>query len=91
MSKIITSTLLIFGITSFSYAAEKYDTKAFRTVTKLCSSCHGTPFYMAKQIDDDDWEFYFSTKGKLEKIHKERPKALASLKKVCLKIVRNVS
>lgn len=85
MSKIITSTLLIFGITSFSYAAEKYDTKAFRTVTKLCSSCHGTPFYMAKQIDDDDWEFYFTTKGKLEKIHKEKPKALASLKKSLFK------
>ena len=50
---------LITAITSFSYAAEKYDTKALRTVQKLCTSCHGTPFYMAKQIDEDDWEFFF--------------------------------
>ena len=80
MSKFILSTLLIFGITTFTYAAEKYDTAAFRTVTKLCTSCHGTPFYMAKQIDDDDWEFYFDTPGKLEKLHKGKAKALASLK-----------
>ncbi|MGB5505857.1 MAG: hypothetical protein WBM70_04120 [Sulfurovum sp.] len=71
---------LITAITSFSYAAEKYDTKALRTVQKLCTSCHGTPFYMAKQIDEDDWEFFFETPGKLEKIHKEKPEALASLK-----------
>ncbi|MCF6245467.1 MAG: hypothetical protein L3J43_10595 [Sulfurovum sp.] len=80
MRKIITSFLLIFGMISYTYAAEKYDTKAFRTVAKLCTSCHGTPFYMAKQIDDDDWEFYFNTKDKLEKLHKGKPKALASLK-----------
>jgi len=80
MSKLILSILLIFTITTFTNAAEKYDTKAFRTITKLCTSCHGTPFYMAKQIDDDDWDFYFNTSGKLEKIHKKKPKALASLK-----------
>jgi len=81
LKKCILIPCLIFGITTFTYAAEQYDTTAFRTVTKLCTSCHGTAFYMAKQIDDDDWEFYFNTPGKLEKIHKGKPKALASLKK----------
>jgi len=76
---------LIFGVTTFTYAAEKYDTTAFRTVTKLCTSCHGTAFYMAKQIDDDDWEFYFTTEGKLEKIHKNEPKGLKSLKSALFK------
>ncbi|GIT97213.1 hypothetical protein [Sulfurovum sp. TSL1] len=80
MQKIVALTFLISAITSLSYSAEKYDTKAFRTVQKLCTSCHGTPFYMAKQIDEDDWDFYFETPGKLEKIHKEKPEALASLK-----------
>ena len=61
-------------------AAEKYDTRAFRIITKLCTPCHGTPFYMAKQIDEDDWDYFFNTPGKLEKIHKNNPKALASLK-----------
>jgi len=81
MLKTITTMFLIFGISTFTYAAEQYDTGAFRTVTKLCTSCHGTAFYMAKQIDDDDWEFFFNTKGKLEKIHKDEPKALQVLKK----------
>lgn len=81
MSK--TAIILAFcaGFISHTYAAEKYDTKAFRTVTKLCTSCHGTPFYQAKQIDEDDWEFYFNTPGKLEKIHKKQPKALENFKK----------
>jgi len=34
---------------------------------------------MAKQIDDDDWEFYFNTEGKLAKIHKDKPKGLAAV------------
>ena len=71
---------LILAVSSLCNAAEKYDTKALRTVQKLCTSCHGTPFYMAKQIDEDDWEYFFETPGKLEKIHKEKPEALASLK-----------
>ena len=75
----ITILLLLFHVTSYTYAAENYDTKALRTVTKLCTSCHGTPFYMAKQVDEDDWEFYFETEGKLEKIHKGNEKALKSL------------
>jgi hypothetical protein len=70
---------LFIGISSFTFAAEKYDTTAFRTVTKLCSSCHGTAFYMAKQIDDDDWEFYFNTEGKLEKLHKNKPEGLSAV------------
>ena len=71
---------LMLAVTSFSYTAEKYDTKALRTVQKLCTACHGTPFYMAKQIDEDDWEFFFETEGKLEKIHKDEPEGLASVK-----------
>jgi len=80
MKKIISMALLIASVASLCYTAEKYDTKAFRTVQKLCTSCHGTPFYMAKQVDEDDWDFYFETPGKLEKIHKDKPEALASLK-----------
>lgn len=80
MKKIIAIFALILAVTSLSYTAEKYDTRAFRTLTKLCKACHGTPFYMAKQIDDDDWDFYFNTPGKLEKIHKGKPEALAHLK-----------
>jgi len=76
MQKIILSSLLLVGFTSSATSAEKYDTTAFRTATKLCTSCHGTAFYLAKQIDDDDWEFYFNTPGKLEKIHKGKPEAL---------------
>jgi len=78
-NKILLITFLIAGVTSFSYAAEKYDTGAFRTVTKLCYSCHGTPFYQAKQIDDDDWDFYFNTPNKLEKLHKSKPEGLAAV------------
>ena len=80
MKRVILFLYLILAVTTLSYAAEKYDTKALRTVQKLCTSCHGTPFYMAKQIDEDDWEFFFETKGKLEKIHKGEPEGLASLK-----------
>ena len=80
MKKTITTLLLAASITTFSYAAEKYDTKALRIVTKLCTSCHGTPFYMAKQIDEDDWEFYFETEGKLEKLHKNEPEGVKAVK-----------
>ncbi|HEY9190421.1 MAG TPA: hypothetical protein VIM88_06100 [Sulfurovum sp.] len=80
MKTLIATAFLITAVSSLSYAAEQYDTKAFRTVQKLCTSCHGTPFYMAKQIDEDDWDFYFETAGKLEKIHKDKPEALESLK-----------
>ncbi|MBA1421505.1 MAG: hypothetical protein FAF03_11930 [Epsilonproteobacteria bacterium] len=78
-TKMIAVSFLITGVTSLSTAAEKYDTGAFRTVTKLCYACHGTPFYQAKQIDDDDWEFYFNTPGKLEKLHKDKPEGLAAI------------
>lgn len=80
MKKIIAVSFLITAVSSLSYAAEKYDTKALRTVQKLCTSCHGTPFYMAKQIEEEDWEFYFETSGKLEKIHNDKPEALKNLK-----------
>jgi len=80
MKSLVTFLFFISGCITFSTAAEKYDTKAFRVLTKLCTSCHGTPFYMAKQTDEVDWEFYFETEGKLEKIHMKKPKALKSLK-----------
>jgi len=80
MKSLLAFTLLFSTSVTFSTAAENYDTRAFRILTKLCKPCHGTPFYMAKQVDDDDWEFYFETKGKLEKIHKNKPKGLSSLK-----------
>ncbi len=80
MQKLLASIVLISSVATLSSAAEKYDTKAFRTVTKLCTPCHGTPFYMAKQVDDDDWKFYFKTKGKLLSMHKGEPKGLKSLK-----------
>lgn len=76
---IMLNILIIAGLSSFTFAAEKYDTKAFRTATNLCSACHGTAFYMAKQIDDDDWDFYFNTEGKLEKLHKNKPEGLAAV------------
>jgi len=80
MKKIIAISLLVAGLNSLAYGAERYDTTALRTVQKLCTSCHGTPFYLAKQVDDDDWKFFFNTPGELEKIHKDKPEALSSLK-----------
>ena len=80
LKKILTVTIIITSIFTLSNAAEKYDTKAFRTITKLCTPCHGTAFYFAKQSDDDDWKFYFKTKGKLLSIHKGEPKAIKTLK-----------
>ncbi len=87
--KIIFSIAFILSIFTFSSAAEKYDTKAFRVLTKLCTPCHGTPFYMAKQIDEDDWEFYFQTKEKLEKIHKNNPKGVENLNSSLFKQRKN--
>ena len=78
MSKIplLSLTLFTLSLTLSLNAAERYDTKAFRTITKLCTSCHGTPFYQAKQTDDDDWEYYFETKGRLKKIHQGNAKGI---------------
>jgi len=80
MQKILATAILVSSVLTLSTAAEKYDTKAFRTVTKLCTPCHGTPFYMAKQVDEDDWKFYFNTKGKLISMHKGEPKGITNLK-----------
>ena len=80
MKKTIALLLLTSSLSTLLNAAEKYDTTAFRTFTKLCTPCHGTPFYAAKQIDDDDWEFYFEEEGKLLSIHKNKPKAIKNLK-----------
>lgn len=79
MQKPFTALLLLSMATTLSTAAENYDTKAFRTFTKLCTPCHGTPFYAAKQIDDEDWEFFFEKDKKLLSIHKNDPKALKNL------------
>ena len=63
---------IIVGIfSSYLVAAETYDTGAMRTASKLCMSCHGTPFYQAKQLEDIDWEDYFNIPGKMEEVHKE--------------------
>lgn len=80
MKKTITGILIAGGILTLSHAAEKYDTRAFRIVTKLCTPCHGTPFYMAKQLDGDDWAYFFDNEKKLMAIHKNKPKGMASLK-----------
>jgi len=80
MKRLLVGILILPFIGTSCIATEKYDTKAFRTVTKLCTPCHGTPFYMAKQIDDDDWDFFFNTKGELKKIHKGKPKGIAAVK-----------
>ena len=80
MKKILATTLILSGVFTLTQAAEKYDTRAFRIVTKLCTPCHGTPFYMAKQVDEDDWKYYFKKEGKLLSIHKKSPKGVASLK-----------
>lgn len=87
--KILGLTALMLSMLTVTYAAEKYDTRAFRTVTNLCSSCHGTAFYMAKQIDDDDWDFYFNTEGKLEKLHKNKPEGLKAVKSALFKKRKN--
>jgi len=80
MKKLLTATILISSVITLASAAEKYDTKAFRVITKLCTPCHGTPFYMAKQVDDDDWEFFFKKEETMLKIHKGKPKGIQSLK-----------
>ncbi|KYJ86540.1 hypothetical protein [Sulfurovum riftiae] len=80
MKKTIATLLIVNGLFTLSYAAERYDTRAFRIVTKLCTPCHGTPFYMAKQLDSDDWEYFFDNEKKMMDIHKKKPKGMASLK-----------
>ena len=66
-------------ILNTAYAAESYDVKTFRVITKLCGMCHGTPFYMAKQKDDDTWAEYFEEKETLLKIHKNDAEAMENL------------
>ncbi len=80
MNKLLLTTLLLISVLTLSSAAEKYDTKAFRVITKLCTPCHGTPFYMAKQVDGDDWEFFFEKEKTILKIHKGESKGIKSLK-----------
>ena len=80
MKKTFTGILMISTFLTLAQAAEKYDTRAFRIVTKLCTPCHGTPFYMAKQLDGDDWAYFFDNERKMMEVHKDKPKGLASLK-----------
>ena len=48
-----------------AHGAERYNEKSFRVVLKLCGKCHGIPFYMAKQKDEDEWAEYFESDEKL--------------------------
>ena len=80
MKKTLAGILMISTFLTLTQAAEKYDTRAFRIVTKLCTPCHGTPFYMAKQLDSDDWAYFFDHDDKLIKIHKKKPNGVESLK-----------
>ncbi|MBD3790346.1 MAG: hypothetical protein IE885_08325 [Campylobacterales bacterium] len=75
----VLSFILIVGIEGIN-AAEKYDVKSFRILTKLCTKCHGTPFYMAKQIDEDDWDFFFENEEKMLKLHKDKSEGMNAFK-----------
>ena len=79
MKKILLTGITLSITVTISQAAENYDTKGFRSFTKLCTSCHGTPFYASQKIDADDWEYYFKKKETLLKIHKNEPKAMKIL------------
>lgn len=70
--KLFISSLLIQTL----YGAEKYDSKTFRVITKQCGMCHGTPFYFAKQKDEDTWTEYFEEDQALVDVHQKDPKAL---------------
>lgn len=70
-------------------AAEQYDGKALRTITKLCTSCHGTSFYMAKQKDEDEWEEFFEENDKkLLEVHKGSAKGLEHIQNKRFKYYR---
>ncbi|MDD3591291.1 MAG: hypothetical protein PHO65_01460 [Sulfurovum sp.] len=73
--KLLVPALLIQTL----YAAEKYDSKTFRVITKECGMCHGTPFYFAKQKDEDTWMEYFEEDQTLVQVHQKDPKALKSV------------
>ena len=71
-----------------AYGAEKYDDKSFRVITKLCGMCHGTPFYFAKQKDEDTWTEYFEDDQTLLEVHTKDPKALKSIQSKRFKYYR---
>lgn len=79
MKLLVFSIIALFLSSNYLIAAERYDVKAFRLVTKLCSACHGTAFYMAKQKDDDEWVEYFVEEDILKDLHKEKPEAIKNL------------
>ncbi|MGC9350400.1 MAG: hypothetical protein ACP5D3_00235 [Sulfurovum sp.] len=78
--------LILFGNTLF--ATEKYDVKSFRVITKLCGKCHGIPFHLAKQKDEDEWDEYFEDDQNLLKLHQKEPEALSNLKSKKFKYFR---
>ena len=71
------SIVLLLG--QLAVAHERYDLKAFRVTAKLCMSCHGTPFYLAKQHDEEEWRAFFEG-SKLLEVHKGNAKALDALR-----------
>jgi len=85
MYKKITISLALLILTGILHASESYDTKGFRSFTKLCTFCHGTPFYASSKIDSEDWEYYFEKDETLIKIHKNKPEALKIFKSASYK------
>ena len=66
-------------IVSNSLFAMNYD-NAITTFKKSCKSCHGTPYYGAQMLDEDQWEEFFE-KGddKLLSVHQKDKKALKKI------------
>jgi hypothetical protein len=81
MKKLIVTMIFATLLVQTTYGAEKYDDKSFRVIMKLCGMCHGTPFYFAKQKDEDTWTEYFEEDQKaLVAVHKKDPKALKNIR-----------
>jgi len=90
MNKSAFQTLIVFScLLQTVHAAEKYDVKSFRVVLKLCGECHGTPFYMAKEKDEDEWTEYFESDQKLIDLHKNDKKAIENIKSKRFKYFRS--
>lgn len=79
MKKVKLLILVLFCCMQTMQAAERYNEKSFKVVLKLCGKCHGTPFYMAKQKDDDEWTDYFESDEKLLNLHKGKTEAVENI------------
>jgi len=89
MNKSVLQILILFCLLQTTHAAEKYDVKAFRTVLKLCGECHGVPFYLAKQKDEDEWAEYFESDKTLLDLHKDNKMAIENIQSKRFKYFRN--